>query len=114
MISGGPGETKIATLTESTVQRLRASPSVRIAPADEADAIKAKPTKVEAETDENKVELSDNPLAIEQLIAKEDAGEISWQDFRKQADVFLEHTPASKADILEALRARAAELRSAQ
>lgn len=57
----------------------------------------------------------ENPVAIEALASKAEAGEIEWSEFQKEANAFLPTPmPAKKADIIAALRARAKDLRAKQ
>lgn len=97
-----PGETRVVRLTPSTADRI-GSKAVRVV---------SRGGAVTADEGEEKVPVDANPVAIEALLARIDAGTISWPDLRKEADVFLDPTPASKADIIEALKAKAEELRA--
>lgn len=97
-----PGESRVLRLTPSTANRLGGK-TVRVV---------SRGGAVDPAADEGKAPLDANPVAIEALLARIDAGTISWPDLRKEADVFLDPTPASKADIIEALKAKAEELRA--
>lgn len=103
LVSLRPNETKVVRLTPATADRLSGK-FVRVVSRGGATM---------GDEEEGKATVDQNPVAIESLLARIEAGSISWPDLRKEADVFLDPTPASKADIIEALKAKADELRAA-
>lgn len=107
MVTLAPGESRVVSLTTTTAIRLQ-SPSVSVS------MIGAAASDDDGALGRKNIKTADNPVAIEALLAKIEAKEISWQDLRQEADVFLDPTPSTKAEIIDALAKRAAELRAAR
>lgn len=107
VVTLGAGETRVSMLTADTAARLDGTKALRVRRVG-AGAEATKEADVSGQT-----ATENNPVAIEALLAKVKAGEITWPDLRKEADVFLSPTPSTKAEIIDALKARADELRQA-